>query len=566
MPASFLRTKPRACNYALRFIRGSCTVIYDAEDRPDPDQLKKVVAAFRVAPPDVACFQARLNVYNADDNWLTRMFALEYAAWFDFLLPGLGRLGIPIPLGGTSNHFRTEILTGVCGWDAFNVTEDADLGVRLARLGYRVLPIDSSTYEEATPSLGGWIRQRSRWLKGYMQTALVHLRAPARFIRTVGVLPFLGFVIFLLGAVMTSLLSPFFWILSCVLALIGSEAVLGPYGAVVATLSYVSLIGGNCVLTLLAMLAPLKRRWLHLAPYGASVFFYWLLISLAAYKGLYQLVRRPFYWEKTQHGLARREYPMERWRVAAARFAPIVMVLACFAAEVAMANPWLKEEGAAELASTLTLTREEAGLASGAVGATSGFHLEYGARARATLILDSDVQRQTAAGARRTNFNNGWAGLRTVLRRGDFSVLSLELDGGLAGVRRSASTSEIGLNGRAEVRLMFGQGFEIMGHHAFAGAETGWRWRGGAPADEYLLDLGAGIEPWQSGLIMLQSFSIASGGQARGAYREYDLSKLQFSVAQRLTAYLWVQAGVVGAVAGVDRGQTGGVLGFWWRF
>ena len=142
VPSSPLRTKPRACNYALNFVRGAYVVVYDAEDRPEADQLKKVVVAFRTARRDVACFQARLNVYNANDNWLTRMFALEYASWFDFLLPGLNRLGIPIPLGGTSNHFRTEILRQVFGWDAFNVTEDADLGLRLAQQDYRAILID----------------------------------------------------------------------------------------------------------------------------------------------------------------------------------------------------------------------------------------------------------------------------------------------------------------------------------------------------------------------------------------------------------------------------------------
>jgi len=546
-------------------MRGTYAVIYDAEDMPEPDQLKKVVAAFRTAAPEIACFQARLNVYNAEDNWLTRMFALEYAAWFDFLLPGLGELGIPIPLGGTSNHFRAEILGKIGGWDAFNVTEDADLGVRLARQGYRVVPIDSSTYEEATPSLDGWIRQRSRWLKGYMQTALVHLRAPVKLARAVGVLPFLGFVVFVLGAVVTSLLSPLFWILALLMAVTGSEAVIGPYGAAVAKASYLSLIAGNGLLTLLAMLAPLKRRWFHLAPHGATVSVYWLLISAAAYKALWQLVRRPFYWEKTQHGLARGDRSRRHWQVAMARFAPIIAVLVCFAAEVANANPWVKDDGAAELITNVTLTREEAGLANGAAQATSGAHLEYGIAPRTTLIVDGDVQRQTVIGENRTNFDNAWAGLRTVLAQSDFSVVSAEFQGGVSGVRRSPNTPEIGLAGRAEARLMFGHGFEVLGRHSFASLETGWRWRGGAPADEFLFDFGAGMEPWDSALIMLQSFSIASTGVATGAYRRYSLSKIQLSIAQRLSGYLWVQVGMVDAVAGVDRGEVGAVFGFWWR-
>jgi cellulose synthase/poly-beta-1,6-N-acetylglucosamine synthase-like glycosyltransferase len=197
----------------------------------------------------------------------------------------------------------------VHGWDAFNVTEDADLGVRLARRGFRVLPIDSSTYEEAIPSLGGWIRQRSRWLKGYMQTGLVHLRDPYDFIRAVGIMPFFGFTLFVVGAAATSLLSPLVWMLSIVLAFTGSEVLLGPYGGAVMETSCVTLIGGNALLTLLAMLAPLKRRWFGLVLFGASVFLYWLLISLAAYKALWQLKLNPFYWEKTSHGTTRKRGP-----------------------------------------------------------------------------------------------------------------------------------------------------------------------------------------------------------------------------------------------------------------
>ncbi|HXJ01046.1 MAG TPA: glycosyltransferase family 2 protein [Micropepsaceae bacterium] len=566
VPESLPRTKPRACNYALRFIRGAYVVIYDAEDRPETDQLKKAVAAFRTAPPDVAVFQARLNVYNAEDNWLTRMFALEYAAWFDFLLPGLERLGIPIPLGGTSNHFRAEILTSVCGWDAFNVTEDADLGVRLARRGHRVRTFDSSTYEEATPSLTGWIRQRSRWLKGYMQTALVHLRAPVEFARAVGLGPFSGFVVFVLGAVTTSLLAPVVWIVTLGLGMAGGYAQLGLYNAAVVGTSYFALIAGNGALTLLAMLAPLKRRWLRLVPYGAGVSLYWLLISAAAYKALWQLRTNPHHWEKTEHGLSGGARRSHAWRLALARSAPILGVLACFAAQIASANPWLKEKGDVELIQGVTVTKEQAGLAAGSVNSIIDVHLEYGAAANATLILDSDLQQQITADGRRTNFDNAWAGIRTVLNRSDYSVLSAELDAGVSGVRHSPLTPDIGLNGRAEARLMFGGGFDVFGRHGFAGVETGWRWRGGAPADEFLVDLGGGIEPWDGGLLMLQSFSIVSTGEARGAYRPYGLSKLQLSAAQRLVSSVWVQLGLVGAVAGADQGELGVVFGVWERF
>ena len=170
VPSGKPRTKPRACNYALNFARGALTVIYDAEDRPERDQLQKAASAFRTLPPNVACLQARLSFYNAD-NVLTRLFTIDYLIWFCSLLPGLDRLKVPMPLGGTSNHFRTEILRKLGGWDPFNVTEDADLGVRIAQLRGRVRMLDSTTYEEATSSVPAWLKQRSRWMKGYMHSA-----------------------------------------------------------------------------------------------------------------------------------------------------------------------------------------------------------------------------------------------------------------------------------------------------------------------------------------------------------------------------------------------------------
>src|SRR6201996_7657145 len=183
VPKSEPQTKPKACNFALRFARGEYLVVYDAEDRPEPDQLRKVVATFRRSSPDTVCLQCRLNYYNANENWLTRMFTLDYALWFDQVLPGLERLGMPIPLGGTSNHFRIDVLRELHAWDPFHVTEDADLGIRIGQMGYRVGVVDSTTFEEASCQAGQWLRQRSRWIKGYMQTLLVHTRRPMQLLR-----------------------------------------------------------------------------------------------------------------------------------------------------------------------------------------------------------------------------------------------------------------------------------------------------------------------------------------------------------------------------------------------
>src|ERR1700728_1601811 len=212
VPASQPQTKPKACNFALRFARGEYLVIYDAEDRPERDQLRKVVATFRRAPANTACLQCRLNYYNASENWLTRMFTLDYTLWFDQVLPGLERLGMPITLGGTSNHFRVDVLRELRAWDPFNVTEDADLGIRIGQKGYRVGVVDSTTFEEASCRPGQWVRQRSRWMKGYMQTLLVHTRRHLVLMRGLAPLGFLGFVFFIGGTVLAGLLTPVFWL------------------------------------------------------------------------------------------------------------------------------------------------------------------------------------------------------------------------------------------------------------------------------------------------------------------------------------------------------------------
>jgi len=292
------RTKPKAANYALQFARGEYLVIYDAEDRPEPDQLLKAVAAFRAGPRTLACVQARLNFYNADHNWLTRMFALDYALWFDMLLPGLDRIGMPMPLGGTSNHFRTAILRDIGGWDAFNVTEDADIGIRLAQLGYRVSMIASTTYEEAPIAPGAWLRQRSRWLKGYMQTWLVHMRHPLRLLRRAGLGGFLAFQLFLGGGIVFALANPLLWAAFLGSALFGWQ-VWESFGHIPGA----SLLANNLLLTYLAMISPGRRGRADLAPWGLTVIAYWAMVSLAGYRALGQLVTRPFFWEKTTHGV-----------------------------------------------------------------------------------------------------------------------------------------------------------------------------------------------------------------------------------------------------------------------
>ena len=305
VPASHPQTKPKACNYALRYARGEYLVIFDAEDKPEPDQLKKVLAAFRQSPDNTACVQCRLNYYNARENWLTRMFTLDYSLWFDLMLPGLERLGIPIPLGGTSNHFRIDVLRELHAWDPFNVTEDADLGIRLTQKGYRVRVIDSTTFEEANVSIPNWIRQRSRWIKGYMQTFLVHTRRPIHLFRTIGFAGVLGFVFFIGGTFLTGLLNPIFWAIFTAWLVAGGLGLGAFFPPVIMGFAIINLLIGNGLLIYLMMIAPVRRNWGDLAPWGLSVIGYWVLMTIASYKALWQLVANPFYWEKTQHGLSK---------------------------------------------------------------------------------------------------------------------------------------------------------------------------------------------------------------------------------------------------------------------
>ena len=303
VPPSEPRTKPKACNYGLLHARGEYVVILDAEDRPEPDQLKKAVVAFRKAPKDVACVQAKLNYWNREQNLLTRWFTIEYSQWFDLFLPGLNATGAPIPLGGTSNHFPVETLLELGAWDPFNVTEDADVGIRLARRGLRTAMIDSTTYEEANSRLYNWIRQRSRWVKGYIQTWLVHMRHPVRLWRELGTANFLSFQLVIGGTFLTMLLNPCFWGLTTLWALTEAGFIREIFPGLVYFAGSFNLLIGNFVFTYLNVAGTIRRGYSELVKYALFSPLYWALMSVGAWKGFAQLVTRPSYWEKTTHGL-----------------------------------------------------------------------------------------------------------------------------------------------------------------------------------------------------------------------------------------------------------------------
>ncbi len=271
---------------------------------PSPTSLKKAVVAMRKAGPQTVCIQASLNYFNVNENFLTRMFTLEYSYWFDYMLPGLDRLGLPIPLGGTSNHFRTDVLRELGGWDPYNVTEDADLGVRASARGYRVGVVNSTTYEEANKAYGNWIRQRSRWIKGYMQTVLVHLRNPVQLGRTLGLKQVLGFLMLIAGTPFTFLAVPPMTLLYGFWLVTRSTVVDAVFPPPTLILSLLNLLVGNAIMIYLNVLAVFKRRQYGLTIYALTNPLYWVMHGIASYKALWQLVTNPFYWEKTTHGLS----------------------------------------------------------------------------------------------------------------------------------------------------------------------------------------------------------------------------------------------------------------------
>lgn len=303
VPPSEPRTKPKACNFGLTEARGEFVTIYDAEDRPEPLQLRRAVVAFARGGPDLACLQARLSYHNADQNLLTRWFTLEYDVWFRWLLPGLMATRAPIPLGGTSNHIRRDVLVGMGAWDAWNVTEDADLGIRLARHGWRTAMLGSTTYEEANSDAINWVKQRSRWYKGYLQSFFVAVRRPVVLYREIGTGGIAGLVLFVFATPVLALLNPLFWGLTLLwwLATPAFVAALFPPVTYYLGMACWMLGGLSAIYSGLAISRVAGKP--HLAPAALVVPLYWVLMSLAAAKAVVQLVRQPSYWEKTTHGL-----------------------------------------------------------------------------------------------------------------------------------------------------------------------------------------------------------------------------------------------------------------------
>ncbi len=304
IPPSEPRTKPKALNYGLTLALGELVTIFDAEDDPDPLQLRRAVVALARLGPEVACLQAQLAYANANYNLITKWFSAEYTMWFALFLPGLSDLGAPIPLGGTSNHFRREVLDRLGGWDPYNVTEDADLGLRIARAGLTVRVLDSVTLEEANSDFVNWAKQRSRWYKGYLQTWLVHMRQPRRAMKDLGFSGFLQMNLFVGGTPLLALLNPIFWLMT-VTWFVGQPAVIKDlFPAPVYYAGILAWALGNFVVVYMMVVSARISRRPELLVSALLAPLYWIMMSIAATKAAIQLVIAPSFWEKTTHGLS----------------------------------------------------------------------------------------------------------------------------------------------------------------------------------------------------------------------------------------------------------------------
>lgn len=306
VPNSRPKTKPKALNYGLSQAKGEFVVIYDAEDMPEALQLKKVVVAFEKSKKDVACIQAKLNFYNPHQNLLTRIFTAEYSLWFDLVLTGLQSLNAPIPLGGTSNHFRTKDIKKLKGWDSFNVTEDCDLGLRLAKNGLKTSMVNSTTLEEANSDIKNWFHQRGRWIKGYIQSYFVHVRNPKEFIQKASVRDFVLFQIIVGGKIMSLFINPLLWAITIIYFAFRptvGNIIESFFPAPIFYIGILSLVFGNFLYLYYYMIATIKRQHFTITKYALLVPIYWLFMSIAAWDALYKMIVSPHYWAKTIHGL-----------------------------------------------------------------------------------------------------------------------------------------------------------------------------------------------------------------------------------------------------------------------
>lgn len=302
VPPSHPRTKPKALNYALQSSTGDLVAVYDAEDRPHPHQLIEAWQKFTGSDSNLACVQAPLVIANFRQNALTGLFAFEYAALFRGILPWLANNNRIFPLGGTSNHFRRDILEKVGGWDPYNVTEDADMGLRLVRHGYRISTISRPTLEDAPDNFLDWVKQRTRWYKGWFQTWLVHNRSPAALYRDIGTPSFWLAQILFCGMIVSALVHPLYlFTISKLLFRCLSGATMSVTDLVLAVIDASNVVLGYSAFLFLGYRTLIAQEKKGFVAVVLRTPLYWLGISLAAWRAVLQIVCKPFLWEKTPH-------------------------------------------------------------------------------------------------------------------------------------------------------------------------------------------------------------------------------------------------------------------------
>ena len=295
----FPKTKPKVCNMGLYSTDAEYIVIYDAEDKPDPNQLLKVLYKFKNKA--VECVQCQLHYMNENPSMISRFFNLEYLLHWRIMSWGIkrmqGKIAV-IPLGGTSQHLRTSTLKQLGGWDSYNVTEDCDLGIKLSRMGKSIVLSESTTVEFAVDKVWAWIKQRTRWQMGFIMTYMNHSKDLISLIKDLGIYRFIHFLILTIGSVLNPLIAlPLFLIYFSYYAF-GWFSIAAEYSGVFA-LGWITLIGNILLITISGIVASFRYDNSRYILVAIISYLYHLLSIVSAYRAVWKYIFDPYTWEKT---------------------------------------------------------------------------------------------------------------------------------------------------------------------------------------------------------------------------------------------------------------------------
>lgn len=296
------KTKPKAMNVAFSAAKGDILVIFDAEVLPERDQLKRAYLTFKLHP-EAGYLHSRMDVYNADENWITRLYTGEFCYFYHYYLPGLVASNFPLPISGHSTYFRREVIEKVGAWDAYNVAEDCDIGIRIYRKGFgsgRML--DTHTWEQSTTTIPTWVRQRTRWIQGFIQTSIVQLRYPLLLKRELKT--WRNFVVFLIlvpGNVILNILNIFQWMMFALWHTTHAPFLQVAYSGFTLYLATICFVVGNFFFTFYSMYALYKRKHYSTVPWAMLMFAYWIMLGIATIRATIHLFLHPYKWDKTAH-------------------------------------------------------------------------------------------------------------------------------------------------------------------------------------------------------------------------------------------------------------------------